>query len=105
MYNNTPGLPPDKIAPTVGQNSTRRIPLPDIAASQGRIKELNTECIYSACSRKDRVAISAAPILGSGWPARHPLHMAKVLRRLPRRGLRRRCGRPRAPQRGLGSLR
>lgn len=28
LYNDTPGLSPDKIAPTVGQNSTRCAPLP-----------------------------------------------------------------------------
>jgi hypothetical protein len=28
MYNDTPGLSPDKIAPTVGQNSTQYIPAP-----------------------------------------------------------------------------
>jgi ADP-ribosylation factor related protein 1 len=28
MYNDTPGLPPSKIAPTVGQNCTSNPPLP-----------------------------------------------------------------------------
>ncbi|KAI9442588.1 P-loop containing nucleoside triphosphate hydrolase protein [Lactarius indigo] len=67
MYNDTPGLPPDKIAPTVGQN-TGKIALPS--------------------------ALLQFWDLGGQRGIR--LHMAKVLRRLPRRRLRRRCGRPRS---------
>ena len=90
MYNDTPGLPPDKIAPTVGQNSTPHSP--KYRGNATRKKKIATEfCVHS---REDRVAISIAPILGSRRPARHPFHMAKVLRRLSRRRLRRRCGRP-----------
>ena len=56
-------------------------------------------------SREDIPAVCRAPILGSRRPTRDPVHLAEVLRRLPRCRLCRRCGRPRATQRRLGSLR
>jgi hypothetical protein len=60
---------------------------------------------FSSYSWEDISALGRAAILGSRRTARNPVHLAEILRRLPRGRLRRRCGRPRAPQRGLGSLR
>ena len=60
---------------------------------------------FFSYSWEDISALGRAAILGSRRPARNPVHLAEILRRLPRGRLRRRCGRPRAPQRGLGSLR
>jgi hypothetical protein len=96
MYNDTPGLSPDKIAPTVGQNSTQYIPAPSSTL---------TAYAHISYSREDIPALCRAPILGSRRPTRDPVHLAEVLRRLPRRCLRRRCGRPRATQRRVGGLR
>jgi hypothetical protein len=73
MYNDTPGLPPDKIVPTVGQNSTRP---PPPSSARYFLQIVIPSVPPSPYSREDSSAFSRAPILGPRRPARDPVHLA-----------------------------
>lgn len=67
LYNETPGLSPDKIAPTVGQNSTLGL------------TALLSGVLTFTTSGKDYPSLHNPEVLGSGWPARHTFNLASLL--------------------------
>ena len=71
IYNDMPGLPPDKIVPTVGQNSTHPHPfLPSLFLTNPH------PVCTSPYSWEDSFALSHAPILGPRRPARDTVYLA-----------------------------
>ena len=73
IYNDTPGLPPDKIVPTVGQNSTHH---PPTSPAHYFLQVVILSLPPSPYSGEDSSALSRAPILGPRRPARDPVHLA-----------------------------
>lgn len=81
LYTDSPGLSPDKIAPTVGQNS-------------GCLLQLHVACltIVTLNSGEDNAAINDFEVLGPRRAAWYTVYMASILRRLPCSSVRHRRG-------------
>lgn len=77
IYNDTPGLPADKIGPTVGQNS-EFLPLCRLVPRHRRL-DADRLIFFVYDSGKNYSTIYNIAILGPGRAARNQEHLAQVL--------------------------
>ena len=109
LYNPIPGMPADKIGPTVGQNSkspTNHLPSARAPLITPRLTRRNPRRhpLGAAYSRQDFPSFDHAPLFRPRRSKGYPTDLGKVLRRVSCRRLCRRCGGSRQAERMLGSL-